>query len=203
MSSLPIPRYTPEQYLEMERKADFKSEYVNGEIMVMAGASREHILIVGNLVRELGNQLRASPCETYSTDMRTRISPTRYTYPDIAVACQPEFEDATLDVLLNPLVIIEVLSPTTEVDERGLRFAHYRRTPSLADYIMIAQYRSSVEHYSRHGQDLWTLREYDALDDVLSLPSIACDIRLADVYERVELAEEAQMQGGVPVDEKT
>lgn len=202
MSSLPIPRYTPEQYLEMERKADFRSEFVNGEIMVMAGASREHVLIVSNLVRELGNQLRTGPCETYSTDMRTRIGPTRYTYPDVAVACRPQFEDATLDVLLNPLVIIEVLSPTTEVDDRGWKFAHYRRTPSLADYIMIAQYRPSVEHYSRHGQDLWTLREFDALTDVLPLLYLSCDLRLADIYERVTFSDEDHGTDVGPQNEK-
>ncbi len=185
MSSLAKPRYTPHQYLTMERAAEFKSEYVNGEIVAMAGASREHILIVTNLVRELSSHLRTGSCETYSNDMRTRVHPTRYTYPDVVVACDAEFEDASLDVLLNPLVIIEVLSPTTEVDDRGWKFAHYRRSPTLTDYVMISQDRPSVEHYSRHGQDLWTLREYDALTDVLPLPSLSCELRLADIYERV------------------
>ena len=194
MSSLPKQRYTPQQYLELERKAETKSEYVSGEIVAMAGASREHILIVTNLVRELSNKLRTGSCETYSNDMRTRISSARYTYPDVVVACESEFEDVSLDVLLNPLVIIEVLSPTTEVDDRGWKFAHYRRSPTLTDYVMISQYRPSVEHYSRHGQDLWTLREYDALNDTLLLPSLSCEVRLADIYDRVTFPEEPQTE---------
>jgi Uma2 family endonuclease len=197
MSSLPKQRYTPQQYLEMERKAEFKSEYVSGEIIAMAGASREHILIVSNLVRELGNLLRTSTCETYSNDMRTRISQTRYTYPDVVVGCLPEFEDTSLDVLLNPLVIIEVLSPTTEVDDRGWKFAHYRRSATLTDYVMIAQHYPSVEHYSRFGQDLWTLREYVSLEDILTLPSLACEVRLADIYERVVFPPEMGPSGEV------
>lgn len=192
MSARPQQCFTPEQYLEIERKAEFKSEYVNGEMIAMAGASREHILIVTNLVRELGNRLRTGTCETYAADMRTRISPTRYTYPDVVVACGPEFEDDSLDVLLNPLVIVKVLSPTTESDDRGWKFAHYRRSPILTDYIMIAQNRPSVEHYSRHGQDLWTLREYDALSDVLLLPTLSCELSLADIYERLTFQAEAQ-----------
>jgi Uma2 family endonuclease len=195
MSSLPKQRYTPQQYLAMERQAEFKSEYVSGEIIAMAGASREHILIVTNLVAELRTHLRGGSCETSSNDMRTRISPVRYTYPDVGVACNAEFEDASLDVLLNPLVIIEVLSPTTEVDDRGWKFAHYRRSPTLTDYVMISQHRPSVEHYSRHGQDLWMLREHENLEDVLPLPSLSCELRLADIYERVTFPEETSETG--------
>ena len=114
MSALQKTHYTPEQYLEMDRKAEYRSEYVNGEIMAMAGASHEHNMVATNLVREVSGLLRGRPCETYSSDMRVRISLARYIYPDVVVACDgPEFEDGSLDVLLNPVVILEVLSPTT------------------------------------------------------------------------------------------
>lgn len=110
MSALSQPRYTPEQYLEMDRKADHRSEYVNGEILAMAGVSREHNLVVTNLVRELSTRLRGRPCETYSNDMRVKISPARYAYPDVAVGCDPlEFADDSVDILLNPVVLMEVL----------------------------------------------------------------------------------------------
>lgn len=199
MSSLQIQRYTPKQYLEIERKADFRSEYVNGEMLAMAGASREHNRITLNLGSALTEKLRATPCEPFTTDMRVQISATRYTYPDVVAACEPEFQDSSLDVLINPLVIIEVLSPTTESDDRGWKFAHYRRSPTLTDYIMVAQNRPSVEHYSRHGQDLWTLREYTSLSDILLLESLSCEIRLEDIYERItfpaESEESGEMQG--------
>jgi Uma2 family endonuclease len=192
MSSLPNLRYTPQQYLEREREAEFRSEYVNGEILAMAGASREHILIVTNLVRELSNRFRTGSCETYSTDMRTRISSSRYTYPDVVVACEPEFEETGLDTLINPIVMIEVLSPTTEVDDRSWKFVHYRQSPTLTNYVMITQAHPFVEHYSRCGQDLWTLREYKDLSEVMHLPSLFCELRLADIYERVTFPIEPQ-----------
>ena len=194
MSAWPKPRYTPEQYLEMDRKAEYRSEYVNGEIMAMAGASREHNMVATNLVREVSGLLRGRPCETYSSDMRVRISPARYTYPDVVVACDgPEFEDGSLDVLLNPVVILEVLSPTTEKDDRSWKFAHYRHLASLMDYVMLSQYQPLVEHYTRNSDDKWVLTDLRGLESVLRLPSIACELPLAVVYERVEFAPDPVM----------
>ena len=193
MASLPQTRYTPEQYLEIDRKADYRSEYVNGEILAMAGASREHNLIVTNLVREVSLALRGKPCETYSNDMRVQVNQTRYAYPDLVVACgQPQFIDGQLDTLTNPIVIIEVLSPTTAVDDRSWKFAHYRRLGTLTDYVMLSQFQPFVEHYTRQG-DQWVLTELIRLEAVLHLPSLGCDLPLTAVYERVEFAPDPEM----------
>ncbi len=127
-SAILIPKFTAAQYLALERKADFKSEYYNGYIVAMAGASREHSLIVSNVSRQIGNQLEDRPCEVHITDMRVRVSPTGlYTYPDVLAVCgEAEFEDDELDTLLNPTMIVEVLSPTTESYDRGDKFMQYR-----------------------------------------------------------------------------
>ena len=195
MSALSNPRCTPEQYLEMDRKAERRSEYVNGEILAMAGASREHTLIVTNLVREVSGRMRGRPCETYSNDMRVKISPSRYTYPDLTIVCgTPEFADEKFDVLLNPIVIMEVLSPTTENDDRSWKFAHYRRLATLNDYVMLSQRRPIVEHYTRQADDRWVLTEIRELENVLRLPSIGCDLPLSEIYERVEFPPELTIE---------
>ena len=193
MSALAQTRYTPEQYLEIDRKADCRSEYVNSEILAMAGASREHNLIVTNLVREVSLALRGKPCETYSNDMRVQVNQTRYAYPDLVVACgQPQFIDGHLDTLTNPVVIIEVLSPTTAADDRSWKFAHYRRLQTLTDYVMLSQFQPFAEHYTRQGEQ-WVLTEVAGLDAVLRLPSLGCDLPLTAVYERVEFAPDPEM----------
>ncbi len=194
MASLPQVRYTPEQYLEMDRKADHRSEYVNGEIFAMAGASREHKLIVTNLVREVSSALRGKPCETYSNDMRVQVNFTRCAYPDVVVACGgPQFIDGQLDTLTNPVVVMEVLSPTTAVDDRSWKFAHYRRRETLTDYVMLSQFQPFIEHYTRQGNGQWVLTDVAGLDAVLRLPSIACNLPLTAIYERVEFAPDPDM----------
>lgn len=192
MASLPQVRYTPEQYLEVDRKAEHRSEYVNGEILAMAGASRVHNLVVTNLVREVSLALRGKPCETYSNDMRVEVSTTRYTYPDVVVGCKPQFIDGQLDTLTNPTVIMEVLSPTTANDDRSWKFAHYRRLETLTDYVMLSQFQPFIEHYTRQG-DQWVLTEVAGLDAVLRLPSVGCDLPLSAIYERVEFAPDPDM----------
>ena len=195
MASLPQIRYTPEQYLARDRKADHRSEYVNGEILAMAGASREHNLIVTNLVREGSFALRGKPCETYFNDMRVQVNQTRYAYPDLVIACgQPQFIDGQLDTLTNPIVILEVLSPTTESDDRSWKFAHYRRRETLTDYVMLSQCQRFAEHYTRQDEQ-WVLTEAAGLDAVLRLASVGCDLPLPAVYERVEFAPDPEMPG--------
>lgn len=186
--------YTPEEYLTLERKATTRSEYVNGQIYAMAGASREHNLLSSNLAREVGNQLRERPCETYISDMRVRVSATKlYTYPDVVVVCgKPRFEDAQLDVLLNPTIIVEVLSPSTEAYDRGAKFAHYRYLESLQEYVLIAQDRMLVEHFERRGNQ-WLLTTYSRPAEVLSLPSIECAIPLSEIYARIELSVDSDL----------
>lgn len=193
MASLPQARYTPEQYLELDREAEHRSEYVNGEILAIAGASREHNLVVTNLVREASLALRGHPCETYSNDVRVQVNQTRCTYPDVVVACsQPNFLDGQLDTLTNPIVIMEVLSPTTAQDDRSWKFAHYRRLETLTDYVMLSQFQPFIEHYTRQG-DRWVLTEIAGLDAILRLPSIGCDLPLPAIYERVEFVPDPDM----------
>ena len=188
--------FTPEEYLALERKAETKSEYINGEIYAMAGASREHNFIVGDVFGELRTQLRGRRCELYSNDMRVRVSPTGlYTYPDVVVVCgRSRFEDALVDVLLNPTVIVEVLSPSTEAYDRGEKFAHYRYVASLQEYVLIAQDRMRVVHFARRGQQ-WLLTAYSHPDEVLALPSIECALPLQEIYARVELLAEEKPTG--------
>jgi Uma2 family endonuclease len=187
MSSQVQTRLTPEQYLALERQAQYRSEYINGSLFAMAGASRRHNLIAGNIFGELRAQLRGRPCEAYINDMRVKVGVTGlYTYPDVVALCgQPNFEDTQLDTLLNPSVIVEVLSDSIEAYDRGEKFAHYRRLESLRDYLLIAQNQVRVEHYIRQG-DHWLLSEASVLDGAIHLSSINCEVVLRDIYERVE-----------------
>ncbi len=188
MAALQKSFYTPEQYLALERQASYKSEYVNGGIFAMAGASREHNQIAFNIAGELHGQLKNRPCLAYVNDMRVKVSATGlYTYPDVAAMCgEPQFEDEQMDTLLNPSVIIEILSPSTEAYDRGDKFAHYRRLPSLMEYVLIAQDKVRVEHYIRQDRR-WVLTELDGLDDRLGLVSIQCEIPLREIYAKVDL----------------
>ena len=187
------PRLTPEDYLAIERSAEFKSEYFDGEIFAMAGASRAHNAIVLNVGSEIRQHLKNRSCKAYVNDMRVKVSPTGlYTYPDVVVVCGKEqFEDTHLDTLLNPTLIIEVLSDSTEAYDRGRKFEHYRHLDSLVEYVLIAQQRPHVESYRRQPDHQWLLTECSGLDATLRLQSIDCDLALAEIYAKVELSEES------------
>lgn len=184
--------YTPDQYLALERKAEYKSEYVNGRIFAMAGASRQHNQITFNIAGELRLQLKGRACIAYSNDMRVKVPQTGlYSYPDVVATCnEPKFEDTFVDTLLNPTVIIEVLSDSTEVYDRGEKFAHYRRLSSLEEYILVAQHRICLEHYARQGER-WILTEISELDGIALLDSIGCTLPLKEIYDKVELPDNA------------
>jgi Uma2 family endonuclease len=186
-------RCTPEQYLALERKSPIKHEYYDGEIFAMAGASREHNLIAGNFYAEIRAQLRHRPCEVYMSDMRVLVSRTGlYTYPDIVAVCgEPQFQDSEVDTLLNPNLIVEVLSPSTEAYDRGRKFGHYRRLESLKEYVLVDQEQVRVERYTRQG-DEWLLAELSSLEDTLRLDSIGCTVALREIYAKVQLAGDAQ-----------
>jgi Uma2 family endonuclease len=190
MSSLPEPYFTPEEYLEAERKAETKSEYLDGHIYARTGANRQHVLIAGNVVGELSSQLRNRPCEAYISDMKVRTPSSRfYAYPDVSVACgEVQFEDDETDVLLNPVVLIEVLSPSTEAYDRGRKFERYREIESLREYILIAQDRVSVAHYLRREGE-WAFKSYLDRNDRIALPSIDCAIPLSEIYLGLEFEE--------------
>ncbi len=153
MSSLTHSLYTPEQYLGMERNADNKAEYANGRIIAMTGASLEHNTITANLVRVVGNQFVERPCRVFSSGMRVKVAATGlYTYPDVVAVCgEIYFDDAQRDTIVNPTAIIEVLSPSTEAYDRGEKFAHYRRSVTLAEYVLVARDKVRIERYVRHA----------------------------------------------------
>jgi Uma2 family endonuclease len=178
--------YTAEEYLTLERCASYKSEFHDGQIYAMTGASRKHNLVSGNIYRELSLQLKKRPCEAYINDMRVKAAVAHnYHYPDIAVVCGiPQFEDVYVDTLLNPTLLIEVLSPSTEAFDRGGKFAHYRKIGSLQEYLLIAQDQPSIERYMRQD-DVWILSEAVGLDAVVTLESIDCILSLREVYDKV------------------
>jgi Uma2 family endonuclease len=205
MSSVPKLRFTPEQYLALERQAEYKSEFLDGEIFAMAGASREHNLIAGNVFASLHGQLRGRPSETYPNDMRIKVTATGLrTYPDVVVVCgEPQFEDENGDTLLNPTLLVEVLSRTTEAYDRGEKFAHYRLLESLVEYVLIAQNRCQVERLTRQPDGQWLLSEARDLGGSIALTSIGSQLALAEVYGRVKLpagprAARADVEAPVP-----
>ena len=187
MASLAKPRFTPQEYLARERAADHKSEYVSGEIFAMAGTSYKHTIIVSNLLREIGRQLRGGPCRAVANDLRVSVPATgAYVYPDVVIVCgQPQFGDEYLDTLLNPTALIEVLSDSTEAFDRGGKFAHYRRLASLQEYVLITQSVMRVEHFVRDG-DRWVLSELNQPEAVLVLASVSAFLPVAEVYDGIE-----------------
>jgi Uma2 family endonuclease len=188
MSTVPKRSFTPQEYLALERQADVRSEYYGGEIFAMAGASWEHTRIKDNLAREVGNQLLDGPCSVSTSDLRVKVDATGlYTYPDVVVVCDaPQFEDRVPDTLLNPRVIVEVLSDSTEKYDRGLKFGHYRRLPSVQEYVLIAQDRPLVERYVRQADDTWVLTAFSAMTETFSFGTIPVKIALTSIYRRVE-----------------
>jgi len=188
MASLPIHRYTPEEYLEIERKAEFKSEYYAGEMFAMAGGSPAHATISINLASELRFLFRGRPCQPFNGDVRVQISDgASYAYPDVSVVCgEQQFSDKHKDTLLNPSVIVEVLSPSTEAYDRGLKFELYCLIEGLQEYVLVSQDKMRIELFERQGDGSWRMTAMKKPEDFLHLPSVDARIRLADIYEKVE-----------------
>ncbi|MDE0466953.1 MAG: Uma2 family endonuclease [Candidatus Poribacteria bacterium] len=187
MSTLPAQTYlTPSEYLAWERKQPFKNEYYNGQIIAMSGASRAHNRITVDITTQLNNQLMEGEREVFASEMCVRTSPeVSYFYPDVIVVCgEPHFEDNTFDTLLNPIVVVEVLSSSTAAFDRGEKFEHYKQLVSLQEYILISQDRVRVESYHRQGTR-WLHNTLSHLEDVLSLASIECEVSLRAIYRRV------------------
>ncbi len=192
MSAAAKPYVTPEQYLALERQAETKSEYFAGEIFAMAGSSPVHSLITVNATVELAQQLREKPCNVYNSDMKVRATEDHFAYPDVTVVCgEEQFAEEERDVLLNPTLIVEVLSPTTEAWDRGGKFEQYRQRESLQEYVLIAQDRPHVERFARQASGQWLLTEMNGLEAVLSLPSIGGELALTEVYRKVTFPEGA------------
>jgi Uma2 family endonuclease len=190
---------SPEQYLELERTSEVKHEYAAGEVFAMAGGTREHSLIAMNISRELGNLLRGRPCEVHGPDMRIKITATgRYVYPDASVVCgKALFEDSQSDNLLNPIVVCEVLSDSTEAYDRGEKFEQYRSIPSFQEYVVISQKKVRVEHFRKQLDGRWVLTVLGP-GDRLALESIGCEVAMDDIYLKVfqERSVDAPQAGG-------
>ncbi len=194
--------YTVEEYLAFEREALEKHEYIDGEIIplheepeikAMAGASRRHNLISGNFFGEIRNQLKGKNCEIYPNDMRVRMSANRYSHPDVVIVCgEPQFADDEFDVLLNPTVLVEVLSSSTRFRDKTEKLEDFRKLESLKECLLIEQDKIFIEHYIKQTPNQWLLRIYENADEKVNLESIGCEISVSDVYLQVQFKEVLQ-----------
>ncbi len=183
-----IPRLSETEYLHLERQAEFRSEYFDGEMFAMAGGTRAHSLIAINLARELSTQLKATDCVAYNADLKVKVEATGLmTYPDVSVVCgEQRFLDEEEDVLLNPALVVEVLSDSTEGYDRGKKFEHYRQIPSLREYLLVSQTEPRIEQFIRQPNGEWTLKEAAGLDAEIPVKSLGITLRLAEVFAKVK-----------------
>lgn len=188
MSSNPVTKLSEEQYLAIERAAEFRSEFVNGEMFAMSGGTMRHSALQANILVELSPLIRGRGCRAFAADMRVRVSATgMYTYPDVSVLCgRPQLADEHADTLLNPIVIFEVLSPSSEKYDRGLKFQSYRTIESFQDYILVDQDRVRIEHYTRQGSNTWNLRDCQGLYEDLVVVSLGVTLSLRRIYDGVD-----------------
>jgi Uma2 family endonuclease len=184
----PIPRLTEAEYLEIERRAEYKSEFLDGEMFAMGGGTSSHSLIKCNLIGEIRSRLKGCPCVFYDSDMRVKVqAPGLYTYPDVSVACgEVQFADERKDTFLNPTVIIEVPSESSEAYDRGKKFGLYRQLPSLREYLLVSQYKPHIEQFIRQESGEWLLRDIVGLESKLSLTSVGITVEMAEVYYNVQ-----------------
>jgi Uma2 family endonuclease len=194
MAASPTTFVTPEEYLERELGSEEKHEYFNGEVFAIARPSARHTWIVANVTGSFWQQLKGKPCRVSSSELRLRVTPTGlYTYPDVMVICgNVEVAAEQKDTVLNPVVIVEVLSPSTKDYDRGQKFQHYRTLPSLIDYLMVAQDEPRVEHWTRQSENRGLLSDFAGLGQVIPLASIDCILPLAQVYDKIEWTSGAQ-----------
>jgi Uma2 family endonuclease len=187
MASLPKPFLTEQEYLEIERAAEFKSEYLNGQMYAMAGTSVAHADLTLNLGAIFKTQLRGKTCKARNSDLRVKIPRGNlYTYPDLSVACGPKFADDVLDTLVNPVLIVEVLSASTRDYDRGEKLRLYQTIPSFVEYLLVDQYTIAVEHWRKQPDASWLVREIAGLDGEVLLDSVGCRIGLRDIYDGIE-----------------
>ena len=196
MSTVPKRKITVDEYLARERNALAKSEYFNGEIFAMAGGSAEHSLIAANISGEVRNALKGSRCNVFNSDLRVKVEETGlYTYPDVTVVCgEREFDDDHRDTLTNPTLIVEVLSPSTEVYDRGAKSRQYRRIESLKELLLVAQNSANIEQYIRNANGQWQLMDSEGLEAHISLPSLGVTISLAEIYRGVTFPPQESLQ---------
>ncbi len=198
--SLPLEKrfFTPAEYLRLEREASYKSQYYAGEIFAMSGGSARHSLTGTNLLIATGRRLAGRACTAYNSDLRIAVSPDGlYTYPDISVFCEPiAFVPGCDDTAMNPAVVVEVLSPSTEAYDRGRKFEQYRRIASLREYLLVSQEAPLIERFSREDEGRWTLTEVSGLQNVCSIEALDIGIPLSEVYEGVDFPERDSSREG-------
>jgi Uma2 family endonuclease len=187
MSSLPHPLITPEEYLEAERRAEYRSEYLDGQVYAMAGASPVHVRIMLNLARRLDEQLEDGPCQVFAVDLKVRVATAGpYFYPDLVVVCgKPQAQEQHDDVILNAKVVIEILSPSTESFDRGKKFQAYSRHEFLSEYVLVAQDHIQIDHYVRQPNGHWDFTSTSDADGVIEFPTVGASVKVADIYSRV------------------
>jgi Uma2 family endonuclease len=186
MSLRPTTFVSPEDYLAQERLAERKSEYFQGEIFAMSGASRRHVWIAANVLGNLWQQLKGKPCRVSASDFRLRVTPDLYSYPDVMVICgEAQFADDQKDTVLNPALIVEVLSESTRNYDRGRKFQHYRKLPSLIEYLMIEQDEPRIEHWTRQRENHWDFVELDDLAQTIELTSVGCLLPPTEIYDKI------------------
>lgn len=188
MASNPVTKLSAEEYLALDRAAERKSEFLEGDIFCMSGVSFQHDRIQMNLIIELAAQLRDRNCEVFSADVRVGVSAKMYTYPDLSIVCGKLVAgDEHQDILLNPAILFEILSPSTEKYDRGLKFQHYRTIESLKEYILVDQDKIRIEQFTRQPDNTWTLRDYQSPTDQLKLSTVNVSVPLQRIYDRVEI----------------
>ena len=185
--------YAAAEYLELERAAEFRHEFLDGQIFLMAGESLSHSRICINLAVEAGSKLKGKPCEALSPNMKVRTSSASlFAYPDLTIVCgEPQFHDVKKDVLTNPQVIFEVLSPSTETYDRTTKFQRYRMgNETLTDYVLVSQDKTFVEHFTKRADGNWLYQSFSEMTDVLRIETVDCDLILSEIYDRVEFSPE-------------
>lgn len=189
MTAQPKERVSVHDYLVQDQQSDTKLEYYAGTIVAQAGSTARHNLIVANLIGHLYPQVRRNSCQIFPSDMRVQaIDQTIYTYPDITIVCgTPQYADPNEMTLLNPTVIIEILSPTTEARDRTEKLVYYRRIESLQEYILIAQHTAYVQRYTRQTPHFWYVHLTDDLADQVTLEAIGCTITMSEIYDGITL----------------
>ena len=185
----PMHRLTEAEYLDLERRLESRNEFFGGEMFAMSGGTPLHSQIAANLVREFGNQLKQRDCIVYNSDLRLKVEATGlFTYPDLSIVCGPlQFAPGTDDTVVNPTLIVEVLSDSTEAYDRGKKFENYRQIPSLCEYLLVSQKEPRIEQFARQDNQQWLLREATGLAATLSLPSLEINISLAEVFAGLQL----------------
>ncbi|MGI4787278.1 MAG: Uma2 family endonuclease [Janthinobacterium lividum] len=196
MSAQPLPYYTLEQYVELEENATYKSEFVAGRIYAMSGGTPKHSLISGNIILGVGSLLRGSPCKVYTSDLRVGIMPIDVeTYPDVAIVCgEPHINPFDKNSIINPAVIFEVLSPSTERYDRGEKWARYQRLDSLQQYVLVSQDTPRVEHYVRQEDGSWNYAALEGLEPASALRVLDVRLALSEIYDRITFPEPSDVR---------